>query len=115
MDGRWEDGSEVGKFTCIKPTRKSVVDYCLIREQDRKLVNKFIVDDLTIHLKLEINTAGVEDLDQEHESNPKEAYEIGSANKNEIDELMVLDMWLKKITNKSKRVPKFRGTGNRAR
>ena len=86
MNGRWEDGSEIGKFTCIKPTCNSVVDYCLIQEQDRKLVNKFIVDNLTIYsdhtpLKLEINTVRVEDLDPEHESNPKEAYEISSTNK----------------------------------
>ena len=42
MNGRWEDGNEIGKFTCIKSTGNSVVDYCLIREQDRKLVNKFL-------------------------------------------------------------------------
>ena len=92
MNGRWEDGNEIGKFTCIKSTGNSVADYCLIREQDRKLVNKFFVDNLTIYsdhtpLKLEINTIRVEDLNQEHESNSEEEYDISSTNKSEIDEL----------------------------
>ena len=76
----------------MKPTGNSVVHYCITREQDRKLVNKFVTDNLTVHsdhtpLKQEINTVRVEDLDPEHDSNPKEAYEISSKNKNEIDEL----------------------------
>ena len=49
MNGRWEDGNDIGTLMCIKSTGNSIVDYCLICEQDGKLVNKFIVDNLTIH------------------------------------------------------------------
>ena len=38
-------------------------------------------------LKLEINMVRVEDLDGEHESNPKEKYDISSTNKSKINEL----------------------------
>ena len=49
MNGRWEEGEEIGKFTCFKPTGNSLVDYCLIREKDRCIIKSFRTGDISIH------------------------------------------------------------------
>ena len=49
MNGRWEEGEEIGKFTCVKPTGNSLVDYCLIREKDRCIIKSFRTGDISIH------------------------------------------------------------------
>ena len=41
MNGRWEEGEEIGKFTCFKPTGNSLVDYCLVKEKDRCMIKSF--------------------------------------------------------------------------
>ena len=51
MNGRWEEGEEIGKFTCFKPTGNSLVDYCLynIREKDSCIIKSFRTGDISIH------------------------------------------------------------------
>ena len=49
MNGRWEEGEEIGKFTGFKPTGNRLVDYCLIREKDRCIIKSFRTGDISIH------------------------------------------------------------------
>ena len=49
MNGRWEESEEIGKFTCFKPTSNSLVDYCLLREKDRWIINSFRTGDISIY------------------------------------------------------------------
>ena len=49
MNGRWEEGEEIGKFTCFKLTGNSLVDYCLVREKNRCITNSFRTGDISIH------------------------------------------------------------------
>ena len=49
MNGRWEEGEEIDKFTCFKPTGNSLVDYCLVREKDRCIIKSFRTGDISIH------------------------------------------------------------------
>ena len=48
MNGRWEEGEEISKFTCFKPTGNSLVDYCLTREKDRCIIKSFRTGDISI-------------------------------------------------------------------